>query len=216
MLALDDRVTPALQPNKELVETAQRQIATLPLARQAYSSILGLAAGMTPLNIYEQLSDTQVDQVLRTVDGTALSDLTVPGLFTFSGYWGVFKEELASRPEPSRRGALGVGRAWQSRLSDPACRSEPRHSCALSGGFRGRVARHSEQDRTGADGRSVRAIYLAHHRRRPLCFAGSETRRDGGSRNTFEPVPRYCREHGNLARGAGLRRHERRVVECGL
>ncbi|WP_226554198.1 type VI secretion system membrane subunit TssM [Celeribacter naphthalenivorans] len=96
MLALDDRVTPALQPNKELVETAQRQIATLPLARQAYSSILGQAAGMTPLNVYEQLSDTQVDQVLRTVDGTALSDLTVPGLFTFSGYWGVFKEELAS------------------------------------------------------------------------------------------------------------------------
>ncbi|WP_417273654.1 type VI secretion system membrane subunit TssM [Celeribacter halophilus] len=96
MLELDDRVTPALQPNKELVEAAQRQIATLPLAHQAYSSILGQAASMTPLNIYDELSDVQVDQVLRTVDGTALTDMTVPGLFTFSGYWGVFKEELAT------------------------------------------------------------------------------------------------------------------------
>lgn len=94
MLVLDDRVTPALQPNKELVEMAQRQIATLPLARQAYSSILSQSTAMEPLNLYAELSDTQVELVFRTKDGSVFNDLEVPGLFTFTGYWSVFKEQL--------------------------------------------------------------------------------------------------------------------------
>lgn len=121
MLALDDRVTPALKPNKELVELAQRQIATLPLARQAYSSILGQAASMEPYSLYSDLSDTQVDLVFRTKDGSALTDLKVPGLFTFTGYWSVFKEalETAQSRLEEERWVLGEAGAadYQSQMA---------------------------------------------------------------------------------------------------
>lgn len=89
MLALDGRVTPALQSNKVLVERAQRQLAALPFARRAYEDIVRVASQIAPLNINDELSGTQAQLVFR------MPDLTVPHLFTFAGYWTVFTKELA-------------------------------------------------------------------------------------------------------------------------
>ncbi|MGJ8603743.1 MAG: type VI secretion system membrane subunit TssM [Marivita sp.] len=99
MLELDERVTPALKPNRDLVERVQKEIATLSLAQQAYSSILSQAAAMTPFQLSDELADVQTDVVFRTTDGRPLDSLTVPGLFTFTGYWSVFQDAVANAAE---------------------------------------------------------------------------------------------------------------------
>ncbi|MEM9435612.1 MAG: type VI secretion system membrane subunit TssM [Pseudomonadota bacterium] len=99
MLELDERVEPKLKPNGTLVETVQQQIATLSLAKQAYSSILSDSAAIMPFVLSEELSGVQTDVVFRTSDGRPLDSLTVPGLFTFTGYWGVFQDAVANAAE---------------------------------------------------------------------------------------------------------------------
>ncbi|MEL6690161.1 MAG: type VI secretion system membrane subunit TssM [Pseudomonadota bacterium] len=96
MLELDDRVEPTLKPNATLVETVQQQIATLSLAQQAYASILSDSAALEPYVLTETFDQVQWDVVFRTTDGRPLDTLTVPGLFTFTGYWSVFNEAVAN------------------------------------------------------------------------------------------------------------------------
>ncbi|MEL6915919.1 MAG: type VI secretion system membrane subunit TssM [Pseudomonadota bacterium] len=96
MLELDERVDPDLKPNANLVERVQQQIATLSLAQQAYSSILSESAAITPFNLAGELSGVQAEVVFRTTDGRPLDSLTVPGLFTFTGYWSVFQEAVST------------------------------------------------------------------------------------------------------------------------
>ena len=105
MLELDDRVEPRLKPNNSIVESAQLIIATLPLAQQAYSSIQSDAAAMAPYNLGDALTGVQADRVFRTTDGRDLETLTLPGLYSFSGYWGTFRtamETAAERLEDER------------------------------------------------------------------------------------------------------------------
>ncbi|MEM1235020.1 MAG: ImcF-related family protein, partial [Pseudomonadota bacterium] len=57
------------------------------------------SSAMIPLNLAEELADGQADVVFRTVDGRPLDSLTVPALFTFSGYWGVFTDAVGDAAE---------------------------------------------------------------------------------------------------------------------
>ncbi|MEL6883123.1 MAG: type VI secretion system membrane subunit TssM [Pseudomonadota bacterium] len=99
MLELDDRVEPTLKPNAELVEQTQKEIATLSLAQQAYSSIVSQAATLQPFRLMDELQDVQTDVVFRTTDGKPLDSLEVPGMFTFTGYWGYFQDAVANAAE---------------------------------------------------------------------------------------------------------------------
>ncbi|PJI84227.1 type VI secretion system protein ImpL [Yoonia maricola] len=99
MLELDDRVTPALKPDGTLVTRTQREIATLPLARQAYSSIQSQAASLQPLRLMDEMSGVQAEVVFRTTDGRMLDTLEVPGLYTFTGYWSFFQDAVANAAE---------------------------------------------------------------------------------------------------------------------
>jgi len=123
MLDLDDqfRVDPVLKPNKELVEKVQKEIALLPLAKQAYSSILSDAAALPPFKLIDALADVQAEAVFRTTDGRSLETLQVPGLFTQFGYWDTFQTllaESADRLEQERwvLGAPGDGARYEDQL----------------------------------------------------------------------------------------------------
>ena len=97
MLELDDARTPSIPIDPEIVRSARDAIVNLPLAEQAYASIRDRAAlsGIPDFNLVERVSG-QVEQVLTTTDGAPLSELGVPALYTFDGYWQFFLEELAA------------------------------------------------------------------------------------------------------------------------
>jgi len=121
MLELDDRIEPSLKPDKDLVERTQKEIATLSLAQQAYSSILSQAATLTPFRMTDELADVQADVVFRTTDGKPLESLEVPGLFTFTGYWSFFQDAVANAAERLEEerwvlGAPGEGVDYQGQL----------------------------------------------------------------------------------------------------
>ncbi len=99
MLELDDRVEPTLKPDKELVESTQKEIATLSLAQQAYSSIVSQSATLLPFRMMDELADVQADVVFRTKDGKPLESLEVAGLYSFTGYWGFFQDAVANAAE---------------------------------------------------------------------------------------------------------------------
>ena len=121
MLELDETIEPTLKPDAELVERTQKEIATLSLAQQAYSSILSQAAPQQPFRLTDELADVQADVVFRTTDGKPLESLEVPGLFTFTGYWAFFQDAVANaatRLEEERwvLGKPGEGVDYQGQL----------------------------------------------------------------------------------------------------
>ena len=98
MLALDGRVTPYLLPNKILVDRAQQRISRLSLAQLAYGLLRSEAADLPPFRLADALGgglgDGAADLVFESLDGGGLDALEVPGLYTFSGYWGKFRSGL--------------------------------------------------------------------------------------------------------------------------
>ena len=97
MLELDESTTPALKPNDLLVEAVQQQIVVaLSMSERAYASILSQTANMGKFSLMDELSGVPADSVFRTNDEGSLETLTVPGLFTFAGYWGTFRDLLES------------------------------------------------------------------------------------------------------------------------
>ncbi|PTW46560.1 type VI secretion system membrane subunit TssM [Rhodovulum kholense] len=91
----DRRITIGIDP--EIVRKARDAIVTLPLADQAYASIRdrALTSGLPAFAPAEAIGG-QVERVLATTDGTPLDSLSVPGLYTFEGYWGFFLDELTN------------------------------------------------------------------------------------------------------------------------
>nr|WP_239030074.1 type VI secretion system membrane subunit TssM [Nereida sp. MMG025] len=114
MLELDDTVVPALKPDKDLVERTQKEIATLSLAKQAYSSILSQAATLEPFRLTQELADVQTEVVFRTTDGRPLDTLEVPGLYTFTGYWGFFQDAVANAAERLNEEKWVLGRPGEA------------------------------------------------------------------------------------------------------
>ncbi|MQQ10639.1 type VI secretion system membrane subunit TssM [Epibacterium sp. SM1979] len=113
MLELDDRVEPRLKPNNSIVEAAQLVLATLPLAQQAYSSIQSDAAAMAPYSLSDALDGVRADLVFRTTDGRGLNTLTLPGLYTFSGYWGSFRTAMETAAQRLEEEAWVLGKAGE-------------------------------------------------------------------------------------------------------
>ena len=105
-LSNDDRVL----IQRDLIAEAQATIADLDLAELAYADILAEA---NALGLPEfQLTDAvggRVEEALSTNDGSPLSDLQVPGLYTFEGYWAFFSDQMSQTEErlEAKRWVLG-------------------------------------------------------------------------------------------------------------
>ena len=112
MLELDDDRQPTLTIDPEIVRSAREAIVNLPLADQAYASIKDRAAtsGVGDFNLVERVSGA-VDRVFETTDGTPLTSVGVPALFTFEGYWGFFLEELTTARDRLSEDAWVLGEA---------------------------------------------------------------------------------------------------------
>ena len=96
MLELDDTRTVAIPIDADLVARARQDITDLPLAEQAYASIKDRAvnSGVPAFELAERLGPAAAQ--IFTVEGGDLSEVGIPALFTFEGYWGFFLEELTN------------------------------------------------------------------------------------------------------------------------
>lgn len=112
MLELDDERRPNLALDPDLIAEARVAVANLPLAEQAYAAIKDRAinSGIPDFNLEERISGA-VAQVFETTDGLPLSEVTVPALFTFEGYWGFFLEEMTKAGERLEQDRWVLGEA---------------------------------------------------------------------------------------------------------
>ena len=96
MLELDDLTQPAVDLNADLVRKAEVILARMEVADQAYSLIVATApfAGIPDFNVIER-TGADARLVFETVDGSDLSELVVPALFTYEGFHGFFLDQLA-------------------------------------------------------------------------------------------------------------------------
>jgi type VI secretion system protein ImpL len=97
MLDLDDTTTPAVTLNGDLVEKAEIILGRMSVEEQAYSLIKASApyAGIPDFNLVERLGpDARL--VFETVDGSDLSVLGVPALYTYNGFHNFFLDQLAA------------------------------------------------------------------------------------------------------------------------
>lgn len=96
MLILDKGRAPTFELNGELVENVQKQIARMDVAEQAYALIQSTtySADIEDFNFAARAgSDATI--AFETVDGTDLSLLTVPMLYTYRGFHDFFLNQLA-------------------------------------------------------------------------------------------------------------------------
>lgn len=84
MLARDDRVTPAVSANAELVSRARLAIGDLPEEAQLFELIRDRAGDLAPVT-FGSLAGLD----LTLADGQHVEAVGVPGLFAFDGYWQV-------------------------------------------------------------------------------------------------------------------------------
>lgn len=97
MLELDDaRDTElAIANDATLVEDARAALVNISAVDQAYASIKDRAAIASLDDVV--LVDANLgnfEQVFETKDGTPIEEVMIPGLYTYTGYWGFFLEEL--------------------------------------------------------------------------------------------------------------------------
>lgn len=89
MLALDDRVSPWVKPNKALVDRARETLADMTMADRLFGAMEAEAASLPRLRLSDAVPG------LQTVDGRPPETVAVPGFYTFDGYWRVFQPMLA-------------------------------------------------------------------------------------------------------------------------
>ncbi len=96
MLDLDDAHDPTFELNGPLIDNAERMIARMNVADQAYSLIKNTAefAGVETFNV-KLRSGPDADLVFETVDGQELEDLNIPGIYTYLGFHEFFLPQLA-------------------------------------------------------------------------------------------------------------------------
>jgi type VI secretion system protein ImpL len=97
MLELDGEKTIAVELNKDLIDQAERILARMSVADQAYSLIVATAefAGIPDFNLIER-AGPDARLVFETVDGSDLSEMSVPALFTYEGFHGFFLDQLSA------------------------------------------------------------------------------------------------------------------------
>lgn len=96
MLELDDLAESKVDLNADLVRKAEVILARMEVADQAYSLIVATApfAGIPDFNVVER-TGADARLVFETVDGSDLSVLTVPALFTYAGFHEFFLDQLS-------------------------------------------------------------------------------------------------------------------------
>lgn len=96
MLDLDTNGRTAVGLNGALVDQAERMLARMSVADQAYLLVNGTAefSGVPDFNV-AQRAGPDSDKVFETVDGTDFKSLTVPGLYTYRGFHDFFLPQLA-------------------------------------------------------------------------------------------------------------------------
>ncbi|RMC35411.1 type VI secretion system membrane subunit TssM [Paracoccus alkanivorans] len=124
MLSLDDRRNLLVDLDQATVDRARAAIAQLPLDEQAYALIKdgAIAAGLKDWNLQEATGGNAAAQVFTTRDGQDLAALSVPGLYTYEGFWSYFYDQLAVVGEDLRRdqwvlGDLGNSAEIETRLA---------------------------------------------------------------------------------------------------
>lgn len=95
MLQLDDTVDPLVGWDPALIDRARQTIAQLPLDEQAWTLMVD-GADLVQLKpwLLEAAVGNGAEKVFTTRDGRELSTLSVPGLYTYDGFWGYFFDEL--------------------------------------------------------------------------------------------------------------------------
>ncbi|KIC47762.1 type VI secretion system membrane subunit TssM [Tateyamaria sp. ANG-S1] len=135
MLALDDRVSPWIKPDRALVDRAREDLANMDLADRVFGAMEAEASALPPVRLAANMPG------LLARDGRPPDTLAVPGFYTFDGYWRVFLDMLARletrvmaeawvlgrasvadwdraavRDAVSQRYAVGFEQAWQTML----------------------------------------------------------------------------------------------------
>ncbi|SEW40150.1 type VI secretion system protein ImpL [Cognatiyoonia koreensis] len=95
MLNLDDTREISVTIDENAVETARDAIVRMSVADQAYALISdkAKASGMSDFNLVERTGSESV-KVFITTDERDLTEIGVPALYTYEGYWGFFFDQL--------------------------------------------------------------------------------------------------------------------------
>lgn len=95
MLTLDDTREIGVVIDEAAVEAARSAIVRMSVADQAYALITdrAKASGMVDFNLVEQTGSDSV-LVFTSADERDLSEIGVPALYTYEGYWGFFFDQL--------------------------------------------------------------------------------------------------------------------------
>jgi type VI secretion system protein ImpL len=100
MLDLDVARRPTFELNGPLVESAQRSLARMNMADQAYA-LISTAAYSANVEDFQVAARAGPDAglVFETVDGSELDKLAVPGFYTYAGFHDFFLDQLAAVAE---------------------------------------------------------------------------------------------------------------------
>ncbi|MBK4214965.1 type VI secretion system membrane subunit TssM [Paracoccus caeni] len=111
MLKLDDRRELLVDLDQATVERARAAIAQLPLDEQAYAIILdGVAStSLKEWKLSDAVGGNAAVQVFASRDGTELTTVTIPALYTYEGFWGYFYDQLDAVEEELRRDQWVLG-----------------------------------------------------------------------------------------------------------
>ncbi|PBB84970.1 MULTISPECIES: type VI secretion system membrane subunit TssM [unclassified Mesorhizobium] len=96
MLALDDAYDPVFELNQPLVEAAQRSLGRMSLADRASALIKSAvySAKLTDFSVSTE-AGPEAKLLFERIDGSELSDLRVPGLYTRAGFNGFYLQQLS-------------------------------------------------------------------------------------------------------------------------
>ena len=97
MLALDDAHEPTFELNRQLVESAQRSLGRMTRGRSRLCAgpVGGLRGRPRRFFAWRDRAGPEAQLVFETVDGSDLSTLTVPGLYTHAGFNDFYLAQLA-------------------------------------------------------------------------------------------------------------------------
>lgn len=98
MLDLDGRVTPRIPAQQDIVDPAQQALAALPRAERIYGAILSEQTRLPRFELRDAMRAAQPDLVFDTRSGAALETLSVPGFYTYDGFWARFMPALTRAP----------------------------------------------------------------------------------------------------------------------
>ncbi|MHA6643562.1 type VI secretion system membrane subunit TssM [Mesorhizobium sp. A623] len=97
MLALDDEHDPLFGIDKPLVESAQRSLGRMSVADRGYALLYsGMSAGASADFSVASAGGPEAPLVFETTDGSDLSKLAVPGIYTYDGFRDLYLPTLAT------------------------------------------------------------------------------------------------------------------------